>query len=257
MKGFPHGYCHIRCHSSLPLKSIRHLANLSTTALGTSYENICAQVLRRIGFTVRRTGGRSDRGIDLLGVWNPPYAAALDDPPRSTARSSPLLREGASNPEGLKSSSVRTTVPKSYRVVVQCKAYKTPPKPTWIRELAGAVVGAPGEWRDDGTLGVLVAKKGVTDGCRDAMRRAERGIIWVCIESKEDGEGDGCSNEGAQTETMGRVTQMLWNEKVKQMVGADVTAGVRYVPGVKGRLQEEVVLMFRGRHWDYGDPEEV
>ena len=51
---------------------------------------------------------------------------------------------------------------------------------------------------------------------------------------------------------VGRIKQILWNEKVGRMVGGGVVAGVRYIPDAvkgKGAWGKEVVLMVDGRVW--------
>ena len=194
--------------NSTPLA--RHVSKsaAATVHVGTTYERLCLRVLHRLGFSLTRTGGRSDKGIDLLGLWHPPV------PPSA---SSPL------------------------RVVVQCKAYAGQVYPALIRELEGAVAGGPVEWRSDNTIGVLCAPKGATSGIRDAVRMAEKGVIWVTIEEAAGLEED--------VRVEGRVTQLLWNEKVSKMVRNGLGAGLKYVPGTKG-LEQEVVLMLDGRVWE-------
>ena len=117
--------------------------------IGTTYEHLCLRTLHRLGFSLSRTGGKSDKGIDLLGTWEPPVPPGADS---------------------------------SLRVIVQCKAHAGQVQPALIRELEGAATGAPGEWRSLDTIAVLCSPKGATGGIRDAMRRTERGIIWATIE---------------------------------------------------------------------------
>ena len=211
-------------HGSLPIQptytQITPLSSKSTVHVGTSYEHLCLQVLRRLGFSLTRTGGKSDKGIDLRGVWKPPR-------PSST----PALQ-----------------------VVVQCKAYTGRVDPAWVRELEGAVAGAPGVWQNDATVGVLCAPKGATEGIRDAMRKAEKGVVWVSVKELEVGKGNGEGKEekedgDAGVRTAGRVTQLLWNQKVGKTIAEGLGAGLRYVPGVKG-MEQEVVLMLDGRVWE-------
>ena len=163
--------------SVTPLARNVSSSTAATVHVGTNYELLCLRVLRHLGFSLTRTGGKSDKGIDLLGIWKPPV------PPSA---SSPL------------------------RVVVQCKAYAGQVYPALIRELEGAVAGAPGEWRSDDTIGVLCAPKGATGGIRDAMRMAARGVIWVTIEEVVRLKGD--------VRVEGKVTQLLWNGWVRKVV---------------------------------------
>ncbi|RYO75682.1 hypothetical protein DL766_007694 [Monosporascus sp. MC13-8B] len=126
------------------------LDTASTVYTGTEYEYTVAASLRRLGFDMRRVGGRSDCGIDLLGTWAVPP---------SSASSSPLLR-----------------------VLLQCKASsgaRGGVAPRHIRELEGAFVGAPAGWRGAGVLGLLVAQKPATKGIRDALGRSRWPMGYV------------------------------------------------------------------------------
>ncbi|KAK7998059.1 hypothetical protein PG989_006099 [Apiospora arundinis] len=114
------------------------LDTTSTTYVGTHYEYQVASTLKRLGFDLKRIGGRGDFGIDLVGTWAVP-----------------------SNPSPL-------------RVIVQCKAAatKTMIGPRLVRELEGAFVGAPPGWRRQGVVGLLVAQKPATKGVRDSLGRS-------------------------------------------------------------------------------------
>ncbi|KAL6719880.1 hypothetical protein ACLMJK_001801 [Lecanora helva] len=187
-------------------------STLSTVHLGTAYEHLCALTLPHLGFkNLTRTGGRSDRGIDLLAHWVLPSL-------------------GPAN----------TNTPTTLRAIIQCKALTRKPGPEMVRELEGALANAPGEWRDEGTVGVLCAKREATEGVRQAVRRSGRGLVWVMA---EDVLGGG--------EEKGRVKQVVWNERVGRMMGGKVGAGVRYVRGENG-MEKEVCLMIDGRVWEPG-----
>ncbi|RYP65872.1 hypothetical protein DL771_008101 [Monosporascus sp. 5C6A] len=126
------------------------LDTASTVYTGTQYEYTVAASLRRLGFDMRRVGGRSDCGIDLLGTWAVPS---------SPTSSPPLLR-----------------------VLLQCKASsgaRGGVAPRHIRELEGAFVGAPAGWRGSGVLGLLVAQKPATKGIRDALGRSRWPMGYV------------------------------------------------------------------------------
>jgi len=114
------------------------LDTTSTTYVGTHYEYQVASTLKRLGFELRRVGGRGDFGIDLIGVWTVPSS------------------------------------PRPLRVIMQCKAAatKTMIGPRLIRELEGAFVGAPPGWRGEGVIGLLVAQKPATKGVRDSLGRS-------------------------------------------------------------------------------------
>ncbi len=184
----------------------------SAVHVGTSYEYLCAHALLRLGFTnLIRTGGRSDRGIDLLGYWKPPLLSP-------TSRGLP--------------------------VIVQCKATARKPGPEMIRELEGAIAGAPREWREDTTIGVLSAKKECTDGVRQAVKRSSRGLVWVMIEDVDKERGF-----LAGEDTGGKVKQVLWNARVKEVLGDRVGSGLRYAMG-KGGIEKDVCLTVDGRVWE-------
>ncbi|KAL7627444.1 hypothetical protein AAE478_001637 [Parahypoxylon ruwenzoriense] len=112
----------------------------SNTYIGTQYEYTVADTLALLGFDVRRVGGRSDAGIDLLGTWRVP--------------SSPLA---------------------PLRVLIQCKAsssQSTRIGPHFVRELEGAFIGAPPGWRGTGVIGLLVTQRPATKGIREALARS-------------------------------------------------------------------------------------
>lgn len=153
------------------------------------------------------------------------------------------------------------------KALIQCKAHARKPSPDMIRELEGALSGA--EREKEGVVGVLCAKREATAGVREAVRRCRSGVIWVMIEDPneasergvvENGKGEGEQRIAAEGEKVdgvhegrvGRIKQILWNEKVGRMVGGGVGAGVRYVPDAvkgKGAWWKEVVLMVDGKVW--------
>jgi hypothetical protein len=115
----------------------------STTYVGTHYEYTVQNALERLGMSLKRIGGKSDYGIDLLGTWLAPSA------------SEPL------------------------KVLVQCKAFARKVEPSQARELEGAFVGAPIGWRGTGVLGLLVSQKSATKGVRDALGRSRWPMGYV------------------------------------------------------------------------------
>jgi len=126
----------------------------STVYVGTHYEYTVGASLARHGFSVRRIGGASDYGIDLLGTWNFPTPSS-------------------SFPSGT------TTL----KVLVQCKA--GPIGPHTIRELEGAFVGAPAGWRGgEGVLGVLASRKVATKGVGEALGRSRWPMMFVCCDAE-------------------------------------------------------------------------
>ena len=108
----------------------------STTFVGTHYEYKVQSSLTRLGMSLKRIGGKSDYGIDLLGTWSLP------------------------------------SVPQSVKVLIQCKAFARKVEPSQVRELEGAFVGAPLGWRGTGVLGLLASQKSATKGVREALGRS-------------------------------------------------------------------------------------
>ncbi len=75
----------------------------STTYVGTRYEYTVQAALERLGMSLKRIGGKSDYGIDILGLWSLPSA------------------------------------PQPLKVLVQCKNLARKIDPSQARELEGAV----------------------------------------------------------------------------------------------------------------------
>ncbi|KAF4635869.1 hypothetical protein G7Y89_g2218 [Cudoniella acicularis] len=119
----------------------------STTYVGTRYEYTVKNSLERIGMSLKRIGGKSDYGIDILGTWTLPSA------------------------------------PQPLKVLIQCKAFARKVEPSHARELEGAFVGAPTGWRGPGVLGFLVSQKPATKGVREALGRSRWPMGYVLCES--------------------------------------------------------------------------
>ncbi|KAF2122393.1 hypothetical protein BDV96DRAFT_466969, partial [Lophiotrema nucula] len=124
-------------HNSLPsfleYANRVNLAPTKTVYVGTHYEYVVALSLIRLGFSLLRTGRKSDAGIDLIGHWIlPPLQEPLP-------------------------------------VIVQCKARKSGLSPKHIRELEGAFQGIPAEWRRKNVLGLLVTTCKATRGVLEAL----------------------------------------------------------------------------------------
>ncbi|KAH8656155.1 hypothetical protein BGZ60DRAFT_472813 [Tricladium varicosporioides] len=119
----------------------------STTYVGTHYEYTVQNSLQRLGMSLKRIGGKSDYGIDLLGTWNLPSA------------------------------------PQPLKVLIQCKAFARKVGPSHARELEGAFVGAPTGWRVPGVLGFLASQRPATKGVREALGRSRWPMGYVLCES--------------------------------------------------------------------------
>lgn len=122
----------------------------STTYVGTHYEYTCLASLARLGLSLKRIGGASDFGIDLLGTWD------------------------------------LAAVPLHLKVLVQCKALARAADPKLVRELEGAFAGAPVGWRETRVLGLLVTQREATKGVRDAVGRSRwpMGFVMCSREGK-------------------------------------------------------------------------
>lgn len=120
----------------------------STVYVGTHYEYIVLQSLRRYALALHRIGGRDDAGIDLVGTWHLPERE----------------RERA------------------LRVLVQCKALKTKLGPNLVRELEGTLRQAPVGWRTGQRVGMLVSPREATKGVRDALARSSYPLFWMMVE---------------------------------------------------------------------------
>ncbi|CAH0048648.1 unnamed protein product [Clonostachys solani] len=116
----------------------------STVFVGTHYEYTIAAALSRYGFSLKRVGGASDCGVDLLGTWTPPKTK------------------------------------RAMKTLVQCKAGAQRAGPNLIRELEGAFVGAPVGWRGSGVLGLLVSERPATKGVRESMGRSRWPMGYLC-----------------------------------------------------------------------------
>ncbi|KAF2259001.1 hypothetical protein CC78DRAFT_449711, partial [Lojkania enalia] len=136
-------------HNSLPsflaYASRVNLSPTKTVYVGTHYEYVTALSLLRLGFSLLRTGRKSDAGIDLIGHWLLP----------------PL----------------RSPIP----VIVQCKARNITLSPKHVRELEGALQGVPPEWRGKDVLGLLVTTRGATRGVLEALGRNRKAMGFVKV----------------------------------------------------------------------------
>ncbi|KAM0431814.1 hypothetical protein ACHAPT_005064 [Fusarium lateritium] len=116
----------------------------TTVYRGTHYEYTVADTLSQYGFFLKRVGGASDRGMDLLGTWTLP----------STSQ--------------------------TMKVILQCKAGARSASPMYVRELKGALAAAPPGWRGADTLGLLVGEKPATKGVQGEMHSSEAALGYVC-----------------------------------------------------------------------------
>ncbi len=180
----------------------------STVYVGTHYEYTVAAVLARYGFYLRRIGGASDRGTDLVGTWNLPAAHAEVQKQQT-----------------------------QLRILMQCKAGSGQRVgPQHVRELEGAFAGAPVGWRGtSGVLAVLACERAATKGVREALGYSRWPMAYVFCERGVGGTG-------------GIVRQMLWNRRAEEMGLEGVGVGTRHVvSGQEGEDGTELVLMSKGK----------
>lgn len=169
------------------------LSETTNVYVGTHYEYTVVEALQRFGFALTRIGRSSDLGIDLVGHWTLP------------------------------------SVPGQMRTLVQCKAEK--PRPSFVRELEGAYVGAPAGWRGDSVLALLAASKEATKGVRDAITRSKwpmgflnvtadgtiKQFIWNQSAQDRGLEGMGVAvkhcrdEEGAEGDQLSQVATLTWD----------------------------------------------
>ncbi|KAG6379858.1 hypothetical protein JVT61DRAFT_10418 [Boletus reticuloceps] len=99
----------------------RHASKLSAVHRGTAFEQRSLQLLQtHFSMSLRRVGGKSDGGIDLIGWWWLPFATDSD----------PIHRPGAlPDSNGL--------LRRRIRVLAQCKAEKKKFTPKYVREMEG------------------------------------------------------------------------------------------------------------------------
>jgi hypothetical protein len=166
-----------------------NLSPTSTVYRGTHYEYTVANALDRLAFSLTRVGRASDLGIDLLGEWAVP------------SRPAPL------------------------NVLIQCKAEA--PKPSMVRELEGAVVGAPVRYRGEGTISILAAAKEATKGVRDAVGRSRLPMAYLNVT------------------TEGRVRQFVWNHAAVECGLEGVGVALRYL----ANGESDVALTWKAMPW--------
>jgi hypothetical protein len=122
----------------------------STVYVGTHYEYTVQSALERLGMSLKRIGGRSDYGIDLLGIWSLP------------------------------------SLTRPLKVIAQCKAFSGKGGaggPANIRELEGAFVGAPHGWREPDVFGLHVSPKSATKAVRESLGRSRWPMGYVLCSS--------------------------------------------------------------------------
>ncbi|KAI1116927.1 hypothetical protein F5Y14DRAFT_405778 [Nemania sp. NC0429] len=184
----------------------------SMVFIGTHYEYSVASALRPLGFDLRRVGGHSDKGIDLLGTWSVP----------STPAHLPI------------------------RAIIQCKAYSTAKTarigPHFIRELEGAYLGAPPGWRGSGVIGLLVTQRPATKGVREALAKSRwplgyvscpgdggfEQLLWNRRAEEEGLEGMGVAASLSDDDRHGSAQRLVLTWKGRRCVAPKTTSPVEH-----------------------------
>ena len=187
------------------------LSPRSTVYRGTRYEYNVAACLRRLRFTLFRTGGRADHGIDLVGSWPLPDAA------------------------------------NALTVCIQCKAStKAALGPEAVRELEGAAAGASRLRRlvefEDGKgdqtppgeriMAFLVAPRPATPGIRDALSRSGAALGFMMMGAGDDP----------------KVEQIFWNQTAAESGLHELRVDMRFLDAEQ--CQKEAVLIKNGEPWE-------
>jgi hypothetical protein len=142
-------------------------------------------------------------------------------------------------------------LPYDIPALVSCKANKGGVGPDVVREVEGTVARRGG-------VGILVGRKEATKGVREAIRRSAVAVVWIMVEEadsvKEDEEGRLLEGEAEDDEKVpvGRIRQVLWNEKVEVMGAVGLGVGARYFEEGAGKTEKEVYLTWKGRIWEPG-----
>jgi hypothetical protein len=173
--GSPH---HNSLSSFLDYAKRTSLGPTTTYFVGTHYEYTSALSLMRLGFSLLRVGRASDAGIDLIGHW---ALAPLREP---------------------------------MRTIIQCKARNISVSPSNVRELEGAFLGIPPDWRSKDVLGLLVTTQKATRGTLEALgqSRSPMGFVMIC--------------------KSGIVQQFVWNRAAAERGLEGVGVTLRHTPRV-------------------------
>ncbi|KAF8439229.1 hypothetical protein BGX38DRAFT_1208424, partial [Terfezia claveryi] len=189
----------------------------STVYRGTVYEYIVSNTLFYKNMHLIRTGGKSDRGIDLRGEWHIPLPPTIHPTPPHPDSDSRL-------------SEPPITRTKVIRTIVQCKGHTTVPLgPNIVRELSGTLA-----CETSTTIGFLASMYPCTNGARNAIRFIQKPMGYACISEK------------------GVVKQLVWNRLASELLGSGMGVSVRYMNpevgqiGEDGELEQEAVLVFNG-----------
>jgi hypothetical protein len=208
----PPGRKHDSLGSFLDYAKSRGLRTTSSTYVGTYYEYLCLLALRRLGFSLIRTGGSKDKGIDLLGVWHLP------------------------------------SLPHPLRCIVQCKSHAAGSRPDTIRAIEGAFSGAPARWRNGNAVGVVCARDRATVGVVKAIKGSPRALVWITVDGGGETGSEGEGMRGGRTGG-GKIRQVLWNQAAADLGAHGM--GVQIIHRESDTtMGGEAVLTWKGQRWE-------
>ncbi|KAJ6499590.1 hypothetical protein C8R47DRAFT_1211879 [Mycena vitilis] len=176
---------------------------MSNTYRGTFFEKRSMKILQdHLSMSLRRVGGKSDGGIDLMGWWWLP-------PPSSES----------ANPQTVPAQDRRR-----FRVLAQCKAEKKRVSPKYVREMEGVLhrymalansttTGAESPTSKYPLVALLVSESPFT---KSTLLRAQSSPVPFFLlhipplpDPTADGHGD--SDSDAEDEEANRIGSAVWN----------------------------------------------
>jgi Protein of unknown function (DUF2034) len=152
------------------------------------------------------------------------------------------------------------------RVLIQCKSHVRPLRPEHVRELEGAVAGAPPGWKD--ALGLLVSPREASKGVRERVGASKHAVGYLMVDGNGNGNhdvadaaattnleisgevenGSDAKIDGLATRK-GKIRQFLWNWVAQErgLEGLGVTVKYKPVESPEGKtLDREIALTWNG-----------
>lgn len=206
-------------------------AALSTTHRGTAFEERALHILQQhLSMSLRRVGGKSDGGIDLLGWWwLPPQDSLQVGPEEPTA---PRRR---------------------LRVLAQCKAEKKPMGPKYVREMEGVMYRhTHADPADARAVAVLVSESAFT---KAAVLRAQSSPVPFLLLQFGPVPSETVKPAEPSPVHTGEFPLLTpshwdggagWNHALRKIVGRHLEIRPRYSVG-GGGAEGQLVLMWNNR----------
>ncbi|KAJ6447518.1 hypothetical protein C8R45DRAFT_828530 [Mycena sanguinolenta] len=203
---------------------------MSNTYRGTFFEERSMKVLQdHLSMSLRRVGGKSDGGIDLMGWWwLPPPESVSGDP---------------SNEPGLNR--------RRLRVLAQCKAEKKKASPRYVREMEGVLhrymalsnspvsLGAAASTSQDPLVALLVSESPFTKATILRAQSSPVPFFLLHIPPPPDSSAtvnDEESDADAREETESKIGSAVWNPAlVRGLLGGKMEARWERSPIGAGR----------------------